>query len=86
MISIYVTCKDKKEAEKLAKILLEKKLIACANIHPISSLYRWKGKIEHSKEYAMILKTKKNMFDEIKDEIKKNHSYDVPCICSWNIE
>lgn len=86
MISIYVTCKDEDEAEKIAKKLLEKRLIACANISPIKSLYWWKGKINNDEEVAMIMKTKKGKFEEIKNEIKKIHSYEVPCICSWDIK
>jgi len=84
MISIYVTCRDKDEAIKISKILLKKKVIACSNIFPIESLYNWKGKLNEEKEYAMILKTKNSKFDEIKKIIKKEHSYEVPCICSWN--
>ncbi len=83
MISIYVTCKDKNEAEKISKILLQKKVIACSNIFPVSSLYNWKGKLNKENEFAMILKTKKSKLNEAKKLIKKNHSYDIPCICSW---
>ncbi|MBI4149685.1 divalent-cation tolerance protein CutA [Candidatus Woesearchaeota archaeon] len=82
MLSIYLTCKDKQEAERIAKELLRKRLIACANIFPIASLYRWKGKIEKAKEVAVILKTKKEMFEEAAAIIKRLHSYEVPCICA----
>ena len=85
MISIYVTCKDKKETLKISKILLKKKLIACSNMFPIESMYNWKGKLYNEKEYVMILKTKKKLFNQVSDVIKKNHSYKVPCICTWNI-
>ena len=45
MAFVYITCKDKKEARKISRFLLEKKLIACANIFPIESMYRWEGKM-----------------------------------------
>lgn len=80
----YITCKDKAEAKNISKKLLSKKLIACANIFPIESLYNWKGKLNKENEFAMILKTKKSKLNKVKKLIKKNHSYDVPCICSWN--
>lgn len=80
MITIYMTCKDEKEARKIAKSLLKKKLIACANFFPIQSMYWWQGKVEESQEYAMIAKTQDAKYDSIVKEVKKLHSYDVPCI------
>lgn len=80
MILIYATCKNKQEAKTIARHLLEKKLIACANIFPIESLYLWKGKLEEAKENVLLLKTKNNNFKKIKKEIKKIHSYEIPVI------
>lgn len=85
MITIYITCKDKKEAKKISRHLLEKKLIACANIFPVESLYRWKGRINEDNEIAIIAKTVKDNFEKIKKEVKKIHSYEVPCIVAWDI-
>lgn len=86
MILIYVTCKDIEEAKKISKNLLEKRLIACANMFPINSMYWWEGKINEDKEVALIIKTKKEKFAEIKKKIKKIHSYKVPCILSFDIK
>jgi len=86
MILIYVTCKDNKEAKKISKYLLDKKLIVCANIFPIESLYYWKGKLTEDKEVVLILKALKNNYKKIKEEIKKIHSYDIPFIGKINIE
>jgi len=77
----YVTCKDKDEAKKIAKKLLEKRLIACANIFPeIESLFWWEQKIDSAKETPMILKTKKALSKEVITKIKELHSYECPCI------
>ncbi|AGK60525.1 Uncharacterized protein involved in tolerance to divalent cations [Archaeoglobus sulfaticallidus PM70-1] len=83
---IYVTAKDEEEAEKIATVLLEKRLVACVNMFNIKSMYIWEGKIEKSPEVVMILKTKAEKFKEIRDEIKRIHSYEVPCICAISIE
>jgi len=80
MIIVYVTCKDKHEAEKISRILLEKKLIGCANIFPIDSMYLWKGKIVRDKEYAIIAKALMRKHRDIHKEIKKHHSYTIPSI------
>jgi len=86
MISVYITCKDKKEAKKIAKKLLEKRLAGCCNIFPIESLYRWKGKIVSDKEQILIAKTIKKNLKILKVEVKRLHSYDVPCILSFKEE
>lgn len=80
MILVYVTCKNKAEAKKITKHLLEKKLVACGNILESSSIYRWEGKLEDTKEAVLLLKTLDKNYSKIKAEIKKMHSYDVPCI------
>jgi len=77
----YVTCKNSQEAKKIAKYLLEKKLIACGNIvNKIDSVYRWKGKIVNESEALLLLKTESKKINKIKKEIQGIHSYSVPCI------
>ncbi|MBI2145465.1 divalent-cation tolerance protein CutA [Candidatus Woesearchaeota archaeon] len=80
MISVYITCKDDAEAKLIATHLLEKKLIACANIFPIRSIYRWNGKVTEEAEVAMLCKAKKESFERIKEEARQLHSYEIPCI------
>lgn len=85
-IIVYITHKNQEEAEKIVSHLLNKKLIACANIFPIKSSYWWKGKIENSDEVVSIAKTKKENWKKIKSEVKKIHSYEVPCIIKMDVE
>lgn len=86
-IIIYTTCATADEAQKIASHLLDQNLIACANIFAEHrALYRWEGKTHNEPETAMIMKTKDNLFDAVKDEICKLHSYDCPCIVAWSIE
>ena len=86
MSLIYVTCKDQKEAKKIAAYLLKKKLIACANFFPINSMYWWKGKIQDDKEFLLLAKTTKKNASKVKKEVKKIHSYDVPCILEIDVD
>lgn len=86
VFSIYITCKDEEEAKKIAMELLKERLIACANIFPIRSLYWWQEKIQDEKEYAIIAKSKKENFGKIKNFIKSVHSYEVPCIVAWEVK
>ncbi|HIH05492.1 TPA: divalent-cation tolerance protein CutA [Candidatus Woesearchaeota archaeon] len=80
IILVYITNKDEAEARKVASHLLNKRLIACANIFPISSLYWWEGKIEDGKEAVLIGKTLPSKYAAIRKEVKKMHSYSTPCV------
>jgi periplasmic divalent cation tolerance protein len=77
---VYITFPSRKEAKRIAKILLDKHLAACCNIFPIESMYWWKGKIENSNEFVLIAKTLRKKLKQLKDVVKKNHPYTVPYI------
>lgn len=85
-IIIYVTHENKEEANKVTSYLLEKKLIACANIFPITSTFWWEWKIDNSDEFVSILKTRKDNWEIVKNEIKKIHPYKIPCIMKIEVE
>ncbi len=82
---IYITCK-RKEARKIASTLVKKKLAACVNIFPCTSIYRWKGKIVEDKEAALFVKTKFSLFPAVEKEVKRLCSYSVPCIILTEIK
>jgi len=87
MIITYIICKNKNEAKKISKHLLKKRLIACGNIiQNVESLYWWKGKIVNDKEVILLCKTKEKKFNEIKKEVEKIHSYEIPCILKINVK
>lgn len=90
MILVYITSENKKQAKKIAKHLLKKRLCACINIFEnMTSCYWWppkKGKLEESKEVVLIVKTLENKFKAIEKEVKKVHSYQVPCIFSIKVD
>lgn len=83
MIYIFWACANLEEGKKVARGLLEKHLIACASFIPhVESIYRWQGNIEEAKEVKVLLKTKKEFFNDIRDYILKHGSYQVPEISS----
>ena len=80
MTVIYTVFGSPKEADQISEILLEEKLIACANTWKISSQYHWKGQIEHSEEVAAFLKTTNWNYSKAVDRLKTLHSYETPAI------
>ncbi len=80
---VYITTKDKDEAKKIGEILVKEHLTACVNIiEGMESIYRWKGKVEQSKECILIAKAPYHNVKTITERVKVLHSYDCPCIIS----
>ena len=77
-VQIITTTDKIKIADKITNSLLKKKLASCVQRLPIQSTYRWKGKIENSKEFLLLIKTKKSLYKKVEKEIKANHDYEVP--------
>ncbi len=83
----YITASNKKEAERIAKKLLNKKLIACANvISNVNSYFVWKNKVQNSKEIIICGKTTSKNQTKIIHAVKSIHSYAVPCIIFFDIK
>lgn len=80
IIYCYITNSSKEEAQKVARHLLNRKLIACANMFPISSMFWWKGEIEEGEEYVLLGKSLPEKYDRIKEEAGMVHEFETPCI------
>jgi periplasmic divalent cation tolerance protein len=76
---VLVTAPDTKTARKLARVALEARLVACANLIPrIESHYRWQGKIERGAEVLLLLKTTTARLAALEKLIMAKHPYDTP--------
>lgn len=84
-IIIYSTFPKRRLARRLAKKLIKEKLIACANIFKIDSVFSWKNDIEEAREYGVIFKTQKSLYKKVEERIKEEHRYEVPAIISFDI-
>ncbi|MDD5120419.1 MAG: divalent-cation tolerance protein CutA [Candidatus Omnitrophica bacterium] len=85
-IIIFVTAKNKQEAQRIASSLVKSKLAACVNIvDKIDSLFFWESKIQRTKESLLIIKSKKGKFSKIIKLVKLMHSYEVPEIIALPI-
>ncbi len=85
-IVVFITVPNENEGKKIANYIVENKLGACVNIvSKINSIYYWQGNIENDEEYLLIIKTRKDKFDELVKEVKKLHSYTVPEIIAMPI-
>ncbi len=85
-ILIYITYPNEEEAKRVSDHLLKKKIVACANFFPMKSSYWWKGKLACEDEIVTIVKTRKENWEMVKQEVEKIHPYDVPCIMKLDVE
>ncbi|KMQ50667.1 Periplasmic divalent cation tolerance protein CutA [Chitinispirillum alkaliphilum] len=80
-IMVYITTKDRGEAVKIGRTLVDEKLAACVNIvDGMNSLYRWQGEIVEDNETILIAKSREERFEKILSRVKELHSYTVPCV------
>ncbi len=83
----YITAGGMEEAERLAAGLVEEKLAACVNIIPrIKSFFYWEGRAQHEEEVLLIGKTRTDLLQKVVDHVRQNHSYDLPCVVSWELD
>lgn len=78
-IVILVTAGSLREAKKIARHLVEERLAACVNVTaPVQSLYRWKGEVNENREFLLLIKSSRELFQEIQAAVRKLHSYTTP--------
>jgi len=78
-LQVLTTTGSEQEAERISAALVERRLAACVQvIGPISSRYRWQGKLEHEREWLCLAKTEASRYDEVEAAIRELHSYDEP--------
>jgi periplasmic divalent cation tolerance protein len=76
---VLVTCASLREARRIGREVVEKRLAACANIVPgIESIYWWKEKVERAREVLVVMKTTAARMAALEEEVKRMHSYEVP--------
>lgn len=84
---VLVTCGSAQEAGKIARAVVNGHLAACANIvkAPILSIYRWKGRVESTREVLLLIKSTQSRLAALERTIRRLHSYDVPEIIALEV-
>lgn len=85
MIFLHTTCSTFEEAEKLGKLIIDKKMGACVHYWPIKSMYNWKGELKKREEIMMTITTFEPKLEDVNDLISKYHSYSTPLIAGVDV-
>ncbi len=79
-LAVVTTVGDRETAERMARSLVERGLVACAQISEIRSVYRWQGEICTDPECRVLLKTTAGRYEDVERAILELHPYELPAI------
>jgi periplasmic divalent cation tolerance protein len=78
-IQVSTTVNSREAANKISRKLLGERLVSCVQVlGPIESIYWWRGRIEHAREWFCLAKGRAGDYREIEAAIKKVHLYEIP--------
>jgi len=79
LVVAMTTCSNFEQAERLGRLLVEKRLVACVSIgQELRSMYPWNGQIQMDSEVPLTLKTAPERLANLKQAIEDHHPYEVP--------
>lgn len=86
LIAVVTTLPTREQALKLARSLVERRLVACAQLSAIESLYLWNGQLQQEPEVRLILKAVESHYEAIETAILEQHPYDLPAIHAHRLD
>ncbi|MET7637948.1 divalent-cation tolerance protein CutA [Streptomyces sp. NPDC005438] len=79
VLTVAVTVDSEAAGRELAALAVERRLAACAQVSsPITSVYRWEGRVHQDPEWLVTFKTTEARYPELEGALREAHSYDVP--------
>ena len=86
MLMVMTTCPALEAAEALGELIVEARLAACVQVLPrMTSIYWWEGEVQRESEYLLLIKTLPEKWDELRDFVAANHTYDVPEVVAVDV-
>jgi periplasmic divalent cation tolerance protein len=83
---VLTTVATRDDATRLARALVERRLAACVNVLPATSLYRWEGEVREEGEHVLVIKTRRALVDDIREAFEEAHPYEVPELLALEVE
>jgi periplasmic divalent cation tolerance protein len=84
---VLSTCGSHEVATKIARALVDGQVAACVNVlGPMESVYRWKGIVETSQEFLLVIKTTAENFERLCAEIRRLNPYELPEVLQFTVE
>jgi periplasmic divalent cation tolerance protein len=83
---VLASVPDAEVGRRLARALLQERLIACANVVPgVTSLYRWDGEVQEDDECLLVMKTGSGLVPRLVARIPELHPYELPEVLALRV-
>lgn len=79
-LAVFTTVAERDDARRLAQVLVQRGLAACAQISEIESFYHWDGRLQQERELRIVFKTTAERYVEVEAAIREMHPYELPAI------
>lgn len=84
---VLTTCGSAEDADRLARLLVERRLAACVNaIDGVASTYRWRGEVQRDRETLLIVKTTKEQFEALEAALRAESTYELPEVIALPVD
>jgi periplasmic divalent cation tolerance protein len=87
VLVVLITTSNRREGGRIAEALVKNKLAACATLlTSVTSIFRWKGRVQKSREALLIVKTSMRRYPALESFVRSMHSYEVPEIVALSVQ
>jgi periplasmic divalent cation tolerance protein len=84
---VLTTVGTAEDAERIARALVERRLAACVNVvSGVVSVYRWKGEVCRDEERLLVVKTRRERLEALREALVGMHPYEVPELVALPVE
>ena len=80
LVAVFTTVATREDARRIAQALVERGLVACAQLSDIESVYRWDGATQQEPEVRLMLKTAAARYEAVEAALRALHPYELPAI------
>lgn len=85
LVSLFLTCPNRVEADLIVKALFNEKLAACIKQSSVNSTFIWEEKIQSNEEVLLIIDTSLDKFSKVEKVVKRIHSYSTPVLLAYPV-
>jgi periplasmic divalent cation tolerance protein len=86
-VVVLSTVGKAEDAARIARALVERRLAACVNVLPsVRSFYRWQGAVQEDEERLLVIKTRRDRFEALREALVALHPYELPEAIALPIE
>ncbi len=86
LLAVFTTVGTREQAQAIAAALVERRLVACAQISAIESVYAWEGALQREPECRLLLKTTREAYAAVEAALRELHPYELPAIFAVAVE